>query len=94
LKLSCYVYYRVLPEHIPEASAAARNMLEEMRNLTGVDARLMTKVGEPLLWMEVYEDIADQTAFLSAMRQCVERSHVERWLDGESARHTEIFQCA
>jgi hypothetical protein len=62
--------------------------------MTGVNARLMTKVTEPLLWMEVYEDIGEQDSFLRAMGQCVQASGLGQWLADSGKRHTEIFQCA
>lgn len=92
--MCCYVYYRVAPERVAEASVAARETIERMRQCTGITGRLMTKVDEPLLWMEVYEDIANRSAFLDAMRRCVERSAISRWLDGDHRRHTEMFQAA
>ena len=91
---SCFVYYRVSPDHVAEASRAAKHTIEQMRALTGVDGRLMSKVNEPLLWMEVYEDIEDRASFLSTMRQCVAQTNLARWLQGERQRHTEIFQSA
>ena len=92
MSVSCYVYYRVAPEQVAEASVAVRETIERIRQCTGITGRLMTKVEEPLLWMEVYEDIADKTAFLDTMRRCVERSAISRWLDGDHVRHTEVFQ--
>lgn len=94
MTVSCYVYYRVAPDHIAEASHAARQTVEQMRSLTGVDGQLMTKVNEPLLWMEVYEDIGDEAAFLSAMRECIAQTNIARWLQGEGQRHTEMFRTA
>ncbi len=94
MTISCFVYYRVLPDHVAEASRAARQMVEQMRAVTGVNGQLMTKVNEPLLWMEIYDDIGDQTAFLSAMHECVAQTKLGRWLQGERQRHTEIFQTA
>lgn len=94
MSVTCYVYYRVAPDRVPEAARAARETIERMRRCTGVSGRLMTRVGEPLLWMEVYEDIADQAAFLDAMRDCVEHSAINGCLDGDRGRHTEIFQPA
>ena len=91
---SCFVYYRVLPDHVAEASMAARQMVEQMRAVTGVNGQLMTKVNEPLLWMEIYDDIGDQAAFLSAMQECVAQTKLGSWLQGERQRHTEIFQTA
>ncbi|UCH47425.1 MAG: DUF4936 family protein [Betaproteobacteria bacterium] len=94
MTVSCFVYYRVAPDHVAEASRAARRTLEQMRIQTGIDGQLMTKVNEPLLWMEVYDDIEDETTFLSAMRECVAQTNLARWLEGERQRHTEIFQTA
>ena len=94
MTVSCFIYYRVLPDHVTEASRAARSTVEQIRARTGVDGQLMTKVNEPLLWMEVYENIGDEAAFLSAMRECVAQSDLCRWLQGEQQRQTEIFQTA
>ncbi len=65
-----------------------------MRTMTGVNTRLMTKLAEPLLWMEVYEDVGEQDAFLNAMCQCLQDSGLQRWLADGGKRHTEFFQCA
>lgn len=94
MKLFCYVYYRILPECTAEATAAARTIIDSMRAISGVDARRMTKVGEPLLWMEVYEGIENLEQFQSVMHQAVEQSGLGRWLADEGKRHTEVFQCA
>ena len=69
MKLSCYVYYRILPEQVAAARAAAREMIDAMRTRSGVEGRLLTKVDEPLLWMEVYEGFGDQAQFLSAVQR-------------------------
>ncbi len=94
MTVSCFVYYRVSPGHLCEAGRAAQQTVDRVVNLTGVTGQLMTKVNEPLLWMEVYENIGDPTAFLSAMQQCFEQSGLVRWLEGDRQRHTEMFQTA
>ena len=94
MTLSCYIYYRVAAGHVAEASKAARATLDAVRECTGIDGQLMAKVDEPLLWMEVYAHIADQAAFLDAMRDCTARSQIDRWLDGDGKRHTELFRSA
>ena len=71
---------------------AARDTVDRIRQRTGIIGRLMAKVDEPLLWMEVYDEIADAAVFLDTMRDCVERSAISRWLDGDHRRHTEIFR--
>ncbi len=94
MTVSCYIYYRVCPDHVSEASTAAQATLERIRHLTGVSGQLLSKVNEPLLWMEVYDGIVDQAIFLTAMRECLEETDLGRWLDGDRQRHTEIFQTA
>jgi len=54
----------------------------------------MKKVGEPLLWMEVYEGVRETGDFLSTLRTCAELVNLERCLHADSARHVEIFECA
>lgn len=73
---------------------AVRATIEQIRLRTGISGRLMTKVDEPLLWMEVYEDIADETAFLDAMHHSAEHHAISRFLGGNHRRHIEIFQTA
>ena len=92
--VSCYVYYRVAPDRQPDADTAVRATIEQIRLRTGIAGRLMTKVDEPLLWMEVYEAIADETAFLAVMERCARHNAISRFLDGDRRRHTEIFQPA
>ena len=94
MSVSCFVYYRVSAGSTTQASVAVRNAIAQIQVLTSVRARLMTKTSDPLVWMEVYEGIKNQPAFLSAMRECVEAANLERWLDGDRQRHVEIFQCA
>ena len=65
-----------------------------MRERAGVSARIMKKVGEPLLWMEVYEGVHDRDEFLSALHGCAEQAGIGRYLQGDGARHVEIFECA
>jgi hypothetical protein len=94
LKLSCYVYYRILPEQLAEARAAACKMIEAMHTLSGVEGRLLTKVDEPLLWMEVYEGFGNQAEFLSMLQESVEQSGLLARLADDGKRHIEVFQCA
>ena len=94
MSFACYVYYRISELHASDASIAARRITELMREQAGVSARLMKKVGEPLLWMEVYEGVREIGDFLSALQACAEQVGLERCLQGDSTRHVEIFECA
>ena len=94
MSIACYVYYRVAENHIADASVAAKRITELVRERAGVDARLMKKVGEPLLWMEVYAGIGDTAPFLSTLQECLEQAGLERCLQASSKRHIELFECA
>ena len=65
-----------------------------MRERAGVSTRLMKKVGEPLLWMEVYEGVRETGEFLLALQACAEQVGIEHCLQVDSTRHVEIFECA
>ena len=94
MSFACYVYYRVSESHATEASIAAQRITELMRERAGVSARLMKKVGEPLLWMEVYEGVCATDDFLSTLRTCADQVNLQHCLQADSARHVEIFECA
>jgi hypothetical protein len=61
---------------------------------TGIRGRLMTKRGEPTLWMEVYENIVDSQPFEQALRDAVHELGIEELLVDGSKRHLECFECA
>ena len=91
---SCYVYYRVAASCADDAAAAARGRAEALQESTGVSARLMKKVGESLLWMEVYDGILETELFLSSMQVSLEQAGLNNYLQAGSERHIEMFQCA
>ena len=91
---SCYVYYRVAASCADDAAAAARCIAESLQESTGVSARLMKKVGESLLWMEVYDGIRETELFLSSMQVSLEQTGLNNYLQAGSERHIEMFQCA
>lgn len=94
MKLSCYVYYRVCADQVDNAHQAAHTLVSMLGERLQIGARLLTKVDEPLLWMEVYEDIGDRDAFLAAMNACSRDTGITRYLAANGPRHVELFQCA
>ena len=60
---SYYVYYRVADDAHTLAQQRVAALLEHVRIHGGVRGRLMKKRGEPDLWMEVYDGVADAARF-------------------------------
>lgn len=83
-----YVWYRVMTDD-RDTETAIRGMMARLACRTGTPGRLLKKRGEPGLWMEVYEGIADPDAFARRMLQVVDEYDVEMFIDG--ARHVECF---
>ncbi len=83
-----YVWYRVAEDEAA-ADLAVRTMMARLGCRTGVPGRLLKKRGEPRLWMEVYEGVAEAGAFERSLAQALDEFDVEMFLDGP--RRTECF---
>lgn len=86
-----YVYYRLDPRHVDEAETPIRALMAHLACRCAVTARLLKKRGEPLLWMESYEGVADADAFSLELVRAVDEYDVSVFIDGE--RHLECFHC-
>lgn len=91
---SVYVYYRLRPECAAAARQAADALLDDMRRVAGIDGRLMIKRGEPLLWMEVYEAVADAERFLRLLAPAALRAGFDALLLEGTQRKIECFEAA
>ena len=92
MMLSFYIYYRVQPEKAAGCEPAVRALLSHVRAATGVAGRLMKKRGEPNLWMEVYEGIADDAKFEWELAEAAGRLGLQQFLIPGSGRHIECFE--
>lgn len=88
---SYYIYYRISPEFSTEGETAVGEILASIESVTGIRGRLLRKTGEPLLWMEVYENIGDRTQFEAALSAAAARPEFSRCLQPGSARRIECF---
>lgn len=86
---SLYVWYRVERDD-PETEFLTRSMLARVACRSGVRGRLMRKVDEPRLWLEVYENVADPARFGADLEHALESFDLGVRIDG--ARHTEWFE--
>ncbi len=88
---SFYVYYRIDPEKAAACAPRIRELLVAVRAATGISGRLMKKRGEPLLWMEIYEGIGDETRFEWELADIAGRLNVQDFLQPGTTRHHESF---
>ncbi len=87
--LHYYVYYRVAPDSVGEAEAATEVILRTLEAEVGVSGRLLKKRDEPLLWMEVYENVPADEPFETRLAHACDRAGLAAHLSG--TRHVECF---
>lgn len=92
MSFSYYVYYRVNPDRAVAARERVLRALEAIAAGTGVVGRLMKKRGEPNLWMEVYENVADCAEFERRLAKVFGQSLLAEYLQPDTRRHLECFE--
>jgi phosphoribosyl-dephospho-CoA transferase len=88
---SYYIYYRVDATRADACAVAVQKLLSDMQKRTGIQGRVLKKRNEPLLWMEIYEPVADEAKFEWELAEAVAASGITALLQEGSARHTECF---
>jgi len=91
MTFSFYIYYRVAPEKASACEPLIRKLIASIHQATGIQGRLMTKHGEPDLWMEVYEGIADEAKVGWELAEIAGRLKVLDFLQPGTTRHHECF---
>jgi hypothetical protein len=89
---SFYIYYRVDAGRSDACETRIKKLLAAVRKATGVGGRLLRKRGEPNLWMEVYENVADSAKFEWELADAAERLKVQEFLQEGTTRHLECFE--
>ena len=92
MSYSYYIYYRVDPAQVKAAGPRIKQLLAAVERATGTAGRLMTKRGEPNLWMEVYEGVADEAKFEWELAAAVNQLKAIEFLQPGNGRHTECFK--
>jgi Domain of unknown function (DUF4936) len=92
MAFSYYIYYRIEPVKAAACEARTRELLNSMKIATGVAGRLLKKRGEPNLWMEIYEGIADDAKFEWELADAAGRLNMQEFLLPGTARYVECFQ--
>jgi hypothetical protein len=86
-----YIYYRVDAAKTGPCAVAVEFLLDAVRRETGIAGRVLKKRNEPLLWMEVYENVDDDAKFEWALAEAVAASGIAKLLQAGGSRHTECF---
>ena len=89
---SYYIYYRVAPEQAQACETRVLELISNVKQSTGIAGRLLKKRSEPLLWMEVYENVRDDAKFELELEQAVARLKLAECQQEGSARRLECFE--
>ena len=89
--VSCYVYYRIAPGQAVKAREAVAAALATLEERYGVVGRLLRGAEEPLLWMEVYENLREHERVLSDLEALLAERSFDALLAPGSVRRSERF---
>lgn len=84
-----YIYYRIDPAQAATAAHAIDTLLDALAPYCSVAPRRLARCDEPTLWMEIYEGIADVSAFIRQLDDTLRQLKPERFIVGK--RHPEHF---
>ncbi|MGH8713243.1 MAG: DUF4936 family protein [Casimicrobiaceae bacterium] len=89
--IHCYVYYRIDPAHAATARRTIAAVLARLEERLGVAGRLLQRRDEPLLWMEVFENVRDPARFEKILGDLLDTHRFSQFLAPGSTRRTEQF---
>jgi hypothetical protein len=89
---SYYIYYRVAPDKAENCELRVLELISALKERTGVAGRLLRKRSEPLLWMEVYENVRDDAKFELELEQAGSELKLAECLQEGSGRRLECFE--
>jgi hypothetical protein len=89
---SYYIYYRVPAERAQSCELRVLELFRAMKETTSVAGRLLKKRSEPVLWMEVYENIRDDAKFELELAQAVAQLKLTECLQEGTTRRVECFE--
>ncbi len=89
---SYYIYYRVASDKAESCEVRVLELISALKERTGIAGRLLRKRSEPLLWMEVYENVRDDAKFELELEQAGAELKVADCLQEGAARRLECFE--
>ena len=89
---SYYIYYRVTPEQAKSCESRVLELFTALKQATNVAGRLLRKRSEPLLWMEVYDNVRDDAKFELELEQATTQLKLSECVQEGSSRRIECFE--
>ena len=89
---SYYIYYRVAPQQAETCEHRVLELFAALKQSTGIPGRLLKKRAEPLLWMEVFENVRDDAKFELELEETATRLNIQECLVEGSSRRVECFE--
>ena len=84
-----YIYYRIDPAQAETAARAVDTLLGALAPYCSIEPRRLARCDDPVLWMEIYEGIADIAAFTQQLDNTLRQLNPDAFTVGE--RHQENF---
>lgn len=69
MSTSYFIHYPIKGEHASTIEARLRGVHSTLLTQLGVQARLVKNIDDPLLWMEIYDNIVGMSAFENLLEQ-------------------------
>ena len=89
--IHCYIYYRIAAPHAVAARGVIEAVLRALEDRAGIVGRLLQGVEEPLLWMEVYENVRNAERFEATLGDLLAARRFAAFLAPGSERRIERF---
>ena len=89
---SYYIYYRVNAADAQTCEARVLQLISTLKTSTSITGRLLKKRSDPLLWMEVYENVRDDAKFELELEQTAAQLKISECLQEGSTRRAECFE--
>jgi hypothetical protein len=89
---SYYIYYRVAPARAESCELRVLELFSALKQSTTIAGRLLKKRSDPLLWMEVYENVRDDAKFELELEQATVQLKLLDCLQEGSSRRLECFE--
>jgi hypothetical protein len=89
---SYFIYYRVSADRAQACEARVLDLFSTLKQATNVSGRLLRKRREPLLWMEIYENVRDDAKFELELEQATTQLKLNECLPEGETRHSECFE--